>query len=210
MEKKDELQGNILENELIALYPNSLKNTQQFFTKFKSLALECKQCRIERKDEKLVLSVRSKLGSEYFVFVSSFHCRRASIPNWKMPSLDAFVESLIQEQDKLVQMGVLRTSKNLALLVTDSNNVQSKGKHKGKDPKSIDSKPKENQRYFDGTSGSKKKNKFEKTRCPYCMRGFHLENECMKKNIEQLSTLLEHNNISLPQGKKKFDAGQST
>ena len=32
-----------------------------------------------------------------------------------MPSLDAFVESLIQEKDKLVQMGVIQTSKNQAL-----------------------------------------------------------------------------------------------
>ena len=74
-----------------------------------------------------------------------------------MPSLDAFAESLIQEQDKMVQMGVLRTSKNLALLVTDSNNAQERGKHKGKEPKSIDSYPKDNQRYFEGASSSKKK-----------------------------------------------------
>ena len=40
--KQDELQGHILENELIALQPNSFKNIQQFFTKFKSLALQCK------------------------------------------------------------------------------------------------------------------------------------------------------------------------
>ena len=32
----------------------------------------------------------------------------------------------------------------------------------------------------------------------------------MKKTIDQLSTLLEHNNIALPQGAKKFDAGQPT
>ena len=58
-----------------------------------------------------------------------------------MPSLDDFVESLIQEQDKLVQMGVIQTSKNQALLMTESNNVQARGRHKGKDPKAIDLKP---------------------------------------------------------------------
>ena len=35
--KQDELQGHILENELIALQLSSFKTIQQFFTKFKSL-----------------------------------------------------------------------------------------------------------------------------------------------------------------------------
>ena len=74
-----------------------------------------------------MLLVLTKLGSEYSVFVSTFHTGD-SIPNWKMPSLDSYFESLIQEQDKLVQMGVIQTSKNQALLVTDSNIVQARGK----------------------------------------------------------------------------------
>ena len=76
-----------------------------------------------------------------------------------MPSLDAFVESLIQEKDKLAQMGVLRTSKNLALFMTKSNKVQASGKNKGKETKKTDSNPKEYQIYSDGASGSKKKRK---------------------------------------------------
>ena len=99
---------------------------------------------LERKDEQLVLYVLRNIGSEYSVFVSTFHSGRASSSSWKMPSLDAFVESLIQEQDKLVQMGLFQSSKNQALLMSDSNNAQDKGKHKGKDPKATDSKPKEN------------------------------------------------------------------
>ena len=82
--KQDELRGNILENELIALRPKSFKSIKQFFTKYKSLVLQCKQCGLERKDEKLVLLVLSKIGSEYSVFVSTFHSGRVSIPNWKM------------------------------------------------------------------------------------------------------------------------------
>ena len=150
--------------------------------------------------------VLSKLGSKYLVFVSTFHYGMSSIPNWKMPSLDAFVESLIQEQDKLVQMGVLRTSKNQALFVGDSNNAQARGKLKWRENKDIDSNPKENRESFDGALGSKKK----KTKCPYCMRGFHPESQCMKKTIDQPLTLLEQNNISLPQGENKSDAGQLT
>ena len=88
--KQDELRGHILENDLISLQPSSFKSIQQFFTKYKSLVLQCKQCGIERKDENLVLSVLSKLGSEFSIFVSTIHSRIVSIPNWKMSSLDDF------------------------------------------------------------------------------------------------------------------------
>ena len=87
----------------------------------------------------------------------------------------------------------------------DSNNAQERGKHKGKETKKTESNPKENQEYSDAASGSKKK----KTKCPYCMRGFHPEIQCMKKKIDQLSTLLKHINISLPQGVKKYDVGKT-
>ena len=37
--KQDELRGHILENELVALHPSNFETVQQFFTKFKFLAL---------------------------------------------------------------------------------------------------------------------------------------------------------------------------
>ena len=122
--KQDEIQGNILQNDLIALEPSSFKYIQQFFIKYKSLVLQRKQRGLERKYEHLVLLVQRKLGLEYLLFVSTFHSRRVSIPDWKMPSLDDFDESLIQEQDKLVQMGVIQTSKNQSLFVGESNNAK--------------------------------------------------------------------------------------
>ena len=91
-----------------------------------------------------MLSILSKLGPSYCVFVSIFHSRGASIPNWNMPSLDSFVKALIQDQEKLVQMGVIQTSKNQALLVIDSTKVKAKGRPKGKEPKASDLKHKEN------------------------------------------------------------------
>ena len=173
-----------MENELIALHPNSFETIQHFFTKSKSLAPQCKQCGIERKDEQLVVSILNNFGSKYSIFISTFHFGRASIPNWKIHSLDAFAKSLIQEQDKLVQMGVIQTSKNQALLVAESNNGQARGKHKRKETKNSDSNPKENKKSSDGALGSKKKKKFEKTRCPYYMRGFHPESQCMNNTID--------------------------
>ena len=138
-----------------------------------------------------MLSILNKLGSEYSVFVSTFHYGRASIPNWNMPTLDVFTDSLIHEQEKLVQLGVLQTSKNQALLMTDYTNVQDKGENMRKEPTAFDSKPKESQKSSEGASSSKKKKKFEKTKYPYCMRGFHPESQRMKKQIDQKSSLLE-------------------
>ena len=73
-------------------------------------------------------------------------------------------------------MGVLQTSKNQAIMMLESTNVQDKGNHNGKDPKASDSKLKEIQKCSKGALDSKKRKRFENTKCPYCMRGFHLEN----------------------------------
>ena len=84
----------------------------------------------------------------------------------------------------MIRMGVIKTSKDQALLVTNSRKAQYKGKSKKKDPKVVDLKPKQNQQTSEGASGSNKKKKFEKKKCPYCMRSFHLEDSCMKKTLD--------------------------
>ena len=76
------------------------------------------------------------------MFFSIFHSKRESFPDWKVPSLDSFFESLIKEQDKLIRMGVIKTSKDQDLLVIDSSKAQAKGKSKKKEPKAADLKPK--------------------------------------------------------------------
>ena len=50
-----------------------------------------------------------------------------------MPKLIEFMESLTQEQDKLVMMGTIKPSKYQALVAGDSR-VDSKGKKKSKKP----------------------------------------------------------------------------
>ena len=79
------------------------------------------------------------------MFVSIFHSKQESFPDWKVPSLDSFSESLIKEQDKLMRMGVMKTSKDQALLVFDSSKAQAKGNSKNKEPKAVHLKPKQNQ-----------------------------------------------------------------
>ena len=68
-----ELWGHIIEKKFVSLHPYIFETVQQFFTKFKFLSLQCRQCEIERNDEKHVLSILNKIGHEYFVFVSIFH-----------------------------------------------------------------------------------------------------------------------------------------
>ena len=122
-------------------------------------------------------------------------------PDWKLPSLDSFFKSLIKEQDKLIWMGVIQTSKDQSLLVIDSSKVKEQGKSKKKEPKATDLKPKPSQQYFEGALGSKKK-KFEKKLCLYCEKGYHLEEHCMRKQLYEISILLKKYNISPTRAKK--------
>ena len=95
-----------------------------------------------------------------------------------------------------MRMGVIKTSKDQALLVSDSSKAQAKGKSKKK-PKAADSKPKQNQQAFEGASSSKKK-KFEKKLCPYFEKGYHLEEHCMRRKLDEMTALLKHHNIASP------------
>ena len=97
-------------------------------------------------------------------------------------------------------MGVIKTSKDQSLLVYDSSKAQAKGKSKKKQPKAADSKPKQNQEASEGASDSKNK-KFEKKLCPYCEKGYHLEYYCMRKEIDEMSCLLNQHNIASPRAK---------
>ena len=54
---------------------------------------------------------------EYFVFVSMFQSMRlSSRKNWTMPTLDAFIESLYGEQDKLISMEKFKDPRHMLLV----------------------------------------------------------------------------------------------
>ena len=125
--KTYEMRGHQIENELISLSPNSFESLQLYLSKFKELVLQLKQCGLEKKDDQLVLAILSKLGPGYLVFVSTFYATKLTARSWKMPSLVYFMESLTQEQDKLVIMGTIKPSKDQSLVAGDLR-VDSKGK----------------------------------------------------------------------------------
>ena len=80
---QDELRAHQLEIELFSLSPSNFEFLEGFFTKFKSLVLMLKQCGIEKADDQLILSLLSKLGPDYSVFVSTFHATRLVVLKWK-------------------------------------------------------------------------------------------------------------------------------
>ena len=117
-----------------------------------------------------------------------------------MPSLSTFFESLTKEQDKLIQMGVLKYSegKDHALMVQGIKNVKSKEKQivKEKNPKyEIEDEVLEPS---DEDSMKKVKNKGSTSKCSYCSKGFNLENIFFKNNMDIISQLLEKHNIEVP------------
>ena len=80
-DKHDDMRIYRLENESISLHPRNFETLNKFFTEFKHLVLQLKQCEVEKEDDHLILSIISKLGSDYSVFVSTFHTRKLTTPN---------------------------------------------------------------------------------------------------------------------------------
>ena len=60
-----------------------------------------------------------------------------------MPSLNAFIESLTNEHDKLMQMGIIISSKDQALFASGPKFTKGKGKQKNQKTKFDALKPKE-------------------------------------------------------------------
>ena len=112
------------------LQPSDFETLNDFFTKFKRIVLLLKQCEVEKEDDQLILSILSKLGADYSVFISTFHTGKLTNPNWKIPSLNAFIESLTNVHDKIVQMGIIISSKDQLLFSSGPKDTKGKGKKK--------------------------------------------------------------------------------
>jgi len=77
--------------------------------------------------KKMFLEILARLGLEYAVFVSTFHSMRITLVlSWIITTLDIFIESLMHEQDKLVKMGAIKSSRAHALVVYERRKSKSK------------------------------------------------------------------------------------
>ena len=99
-----------------------------FFRKFKHIGLLLKQCEVNKEDDQLILAFLSKLGADYSIFVSIFSAGKLTTPGWKMPTLNALIESLIEEHGKLIEMGIIISSHDQALLFLGSKYLKGEGK----------------------------------------------------------------------------------
>ena len=70
--------------------------------------------------------------------------------------MDAFIESFIQEQDKLFKMGALKNSKSHALVVHESSKTNAKNKQKRKGEKESNHRKGDKNKSTEETSNSKK------------------------------------------------------
>jgi hypothetical protein len=152
------MRGHMLEVELLTLDPKSFENIQDFFTKFKDLLSQLKACGVDKsKEEKqMVLTILSKLGPEFSIFVSTFHTIKFTFgATWKMPSLEDFIESLTQEKTKLINMGAIKGPRAHALTVHDGSQKYQKYKDKYKQKSHAHTKKEGYTKPFTDAFGSK-------------------------------------------------------
>jgi hypothetical protein len=202
------MRGHMLEVELLTLDPKIFDNIQDFFTKFKDLLSQLKACGVDKskKEKKMVLTILSKIGPEFSVFVSTFHTVRfTSRDTWKMPSLEDFIESLTQEQTKLINMGTIKGPRVHALTVHDGSHKYHKSKDKYKRKSHAHPKKEGYTKPFTDASRSKGEKGRKGEKCRYCHKGFHSESTCMKKQIDLMSQILQKNNLGdrILEGEKK-------
>ena len=91
--------------------------------------------------------------------MSTFHTKNIIIAYWKMLTMNAFIESLTNEHDKLIQMGIIRSYKYQALVSRGPKATNGKGKQKNEPPMG-----KEQSDQLSGSRRSKKNGK-RKTLC---------------------------------------------
>ena len=95
--------------------PNNFSSIGHVLSKFKILRILLEGFKVRKEDGSLIYSILANLGPTYSVFVSTFHSIREALISqgtaYKSPSFDAFCDSLISEQEKLLQLGLINTLK---------------------------------------------------------------------------------------------------
>jgi hypothetical protein len=202
------MRGDMMEVDLLTLDLKSFDNIQDFFTKFKDLLSQLNACGVDKSTEekKMVLTILSKIGPEFSVFLSTFHTVRFAYGDtWKMPSLEDFIESLRQEKTKRINMSTIKGLRVHTLTVHDGSHKYKKSKDKYKRKYHAHTKKEGYTKPCTDASGSKGEKGRKGEKCTYCHKGFHSESTCMKKQIDMMSQILQKNNLGdlIPEGAKK-------
>jgi hypothetical protein len=104
-----------------------------------------------------------------------------------MASLEDFIESLTQEQTKLINMGKIKGPKVHALIVHDGSHKYQKSKYKDKLKSHAHPKKEGYTKPFTDASESKGEKGRKGEKCTYCHKRFHTECTCMQTKIDLMS-----------------------
>ena len=128
--------------------------------------------------------------------MSPFHATRLVISNWKMPCFSTLFDPITNEKDKLIYMGdiIYLKGKDHVLIVQGRKNTKSKEKQNVKEKKQKSDN--EDESSNPANEGSMKKGSTSK--CSYCRKGFHLENNFFNNNMDIMYQILEKHNIEVP------------
>jgi hypothetical protein len=154
----------------------------------------------------MVLTILSKIGPEFYVFISTFHAVIfSSGATWKMSSLEDFIESPTQEKTKLINIGAIKGPRPHALIMHDGSHKYHKSKDKYNQKAHAHTKKEGYTKPFTDASRSKGEKGRKGEKCTYSHKGFHSESACMKKQIDPMSQILQQNNLGdcIPEGAKK-------
>jgi hypothetical protein len=190
-----------LENQVLTLSPSDFYCIEDYLSKFKTLRIFCEECKINIEEDRCICLILSKIGSAYFVFVSTLSSMQEALwEAYQKPTFEKFCDALIREQDKLVQLGVINTAgtSNKALVVHQKDKPKNPKKqhprhnnkqHKGPKPTQTTSAP-------NGDKGAKYKNKKIDRHCKFCDKDGHDESKCFKK-MEALEATMKKHNINI-------------
>jgi hypothetical protein len=190
-----------LKNQMFTLSPSDFSYLGDYLSKFKTLRILCEECKIKMEEECCIYLILSKLGSAYSVFLSTFYAMREALGKaYEKPTLKSFCASLIREEDKLIQLGVISTAdtSNKALVAQQKDKPKYPKKqhpcynnkqYRGPKPAQIASAP-------NGDKGAKYKNKNTNRHCNFCDKDGHDESKCFKK-MAALEAVMKKHNISI-------------
>jgi hypothetical protein len=150
------------------------------------------------KDDHCIYVILAKIGSAYSFFVSTFYATGESLGSaYKEPSLDSFCDSLIQEKDKIVKLGLIGTSgtynKALVAQHKDKSKNPNKKHPRHKNKKNKGPKPSQPTSTPNGDKGAKSKSKKTNQHCKFCGKYGHVEYKCFKR-MESLEATMQKKN----------------
>jgi hypothetical protein len=119
-----------LENQILTLILSDFSCLGDYLSRFKTLRILCEECKIKMVEERCIYLILSKIGNAYFVFVYTFYAMGEALgKSYEKPTLESFCASLIREEDKLIQPGVINSAS------TSKKTLVSQQKDKPKYPK---------------------------------------------------------------------------